>query len=56
LESGLAPLGETEAEKQEQTFSGHVQTYHEYFRVWATQHLSLEDQAPPDVRRQLAIK
>lgn len=54
IESGLVPLADTEDGRQEQTFSGDVQAYHDRFRIWATKHLGLEDQAPPDIQRQLS--
>ena len=53
-ECGLAPLAEMESGRRGQIFSGHVQAYHERFLVWATKHLGLDGQAPPDIQRKLS--
>jgi hypothetical protein len=55
-EYGLTPLADSDKALQEQAFSGDVQTYHTRFLLWATKRLGLEDEAPPDIRRQLAAK
>jgi hypothetical protein len=55
-ECGLQPLADTEEGRQQQTFSGDVQVYHDRFLLWATTYLGLEDQAPPDIRQRLSSK
>jgi hypothetical protein len=54
-ECGLSPLAKTQEGTDEEAFSGTLQTYQESFLLWATKHLGLADEAPPDIRRKLRL-
>jgi len=52
-ETGLDRLADNEKELEKQALSGHMQTYHEQFLLWASRLLQMEDCAPKDVKPKL---